>query len=86
MAYDNSNTGILSKNESMREGKDDPGYTGSINVGGVEYWLSAWVNVGKEGGKMEGKKFFRLTVKPKSATTTKQAKRPAAQDDSDFPF
>jgi hypothetical protein len=31
---------------------------GAINVDGVEYWLSAWVREGKEGGKMAGRKFF----------------------------
>ena len=81
--YDNTNKGALYKNDSRRDDKDAE-YSGSINVGGVDYWLSAWVNVGKEGGKLEGKKYFRLTVKPKTAA---QQKRPPAQDvDTDFPF
>lgn len=81
--YDNSNKGVLYKNESRRDDKDAE-YSGSINVGGVEYWLSAWVNVGKEGGKMEGKKFFRLTVKPKVKPTNLAVRSPSALDDEPF--
>lgn len=65
MAYDNTNSGMLAKNERQREGKKDPGYTGSINVDGKEYWIKAWVKQGKEGSKMEGKSFFSLVVDPK---------------------
>lgn len=64
MAYDNTNSGILARNENRKSDKH-PEYTGSINVNGVDYWLSAWVNEGKPGGKMEGKKYFSLKVNPK---------------------
>lgn len=42
--YDNSNRGAVWKNQKMREGKRDPHFTGSINVDGVEYFISAWKN------------------------------------------
>lgn len=59
--YDNTDQGVLFRNKD----KDDahprwPDYQGSINVGGVEYWLSAWLKESRE-----GKKFLSLQVKPK---------------------
>jgi hypothetical protein len=48
-------------------------FKGSINVDGVEYWLSAWVREGKEGGKMAGRKFFSLSVSPKEQAAPKAA-------------
>jgi len=44
MQYDNTNRGAIWKNHKMREGKRDPQFTGSINVDGVEYFISAWKN------------------------------------------
>lgn len=64
--YDNTNRGALFKND--RQTKDtQPGYTGSLNVDGVEYFLDAWVKEGTKG------KFFSLSVKRKD----KQAAAPA---------
>ena len=57
--YDNTNTGMMMRNDS-RETEKHPEFRGSINVGGVDYWLSAWVNEGKPGSKIEGRKYFSL--------------------------
>jgi hypothetical protein len=87
MTYDNTNTGILARNE-RKEKDSHPDYSGSINVDGQEYWLSAWVKEGKS-GKLEGKKFFSLSVKPKEAASDKSAAKSAksaAPDDDDIPF
>jgi hypothetical protein len=40
--YDNTNRGQIWGNEKKREGKQDPDFTGSLNVDGREYWISAW--------------------------------------------
>jgi hypothetical protein len=40
MAYDNTNKGMLFKNRDHAQ-DNDPNYTGSINVNGVEHWLNA---------------------------------------------
>jgi len=64
MAYDNTNSGLLAKNQ-RKERDTHPDYTGSINVGGQEYWLSAWIKEGREGSKLEGQKFFSLALQPK---------------------
>lgn len=89
--YDNTNSGILSRNE--RKEKDaHPDFTGTINVEGVDYWLSGWTKEGKQGGKMEGKKFFSLAVKRKEPapqqgnTDHGKAKANAYVPDDDIPF
>ena len=83
--YDNTNSGMLSRNERKKEPKH-PDFTGQINVGGRDYWLSAWLKEGKAGGRMAGKKFFSLAVKPKepAAGTAKPSTKPnPAQDGAD---
>jgi hypothetical protein len=66
MAFDNNNRGILSKNQN-KTADNHPEYSGSINVDGTDYWLSAWI---KESSK-DGKKFFSLSVKPKDTAKAK---------------
>lgn len=41
-------SGILSPNEN-RSNERQPFYKGELNVGGQEYWLSAWVKDGRKG-------------------------------------
>lgn len=80
--YDNTNSGILAKNE--RKDKDThPDLSGSINVDGREYWLSAWRKTGKS-GKLEGKTFFSLSVKPKDDQGTRSAPTNAPKQADDF--
>jgi hypothetical protein len=86
--YDNTNSGLLAKNK-RKEKDTHPDYSGSINVGGVEYWLSGWLKTGKEGTKLAGEKFFSLSVRPKDEQRAPApAPAPAAADDfnDDIPF
>lgn len=62
--YDNTNSGMLAKND-RKEKDTHPDYRGSINIEGVDYWLSGWIKEGKEGGKLAGRKFFSLSVQRK---------------------
>jgi hypothetical protein len=64
MSYDNTNSGILTTNDRKRNDRD-PSHSGSININGTEYWLSAWVNTGKEGGKLAGQRYFSIKVREK---------------------
>lgn len=89
MSYDNTNSGMLARND-RKEKDTHPDFKGSINVDGREYWLSAWVKEGKEGGKMAGKKFFSLSVSPKDAPISapvpqKSAPKSFDQLDDDIP-
>ena len=81
MSYDNTNSGALFKND--KKGVEArPDYTGSLNVGGVDHWISAWLKTSKDGKK----KFMSLSVEPKEA---KQESSQAPADDfedSDIPF
>ena len=91
--YDNTNRGVLFKND-RKEKDTHPNMKGSINVEGVEYWVSAWTKEGQNG------KFISLSLTPKEQTKTaaqavKQVAPPQRQqqaapvvldDDSDIPF
>ncbi len=59
--YDDTNRGSIWKNE--KKDKDThPDFTGSLNVGGVEYWVSAWKR--KEGAAAKAPA-LSFSVKPK---------------------
>ena len=87
MAYDNTNTGLLSRND-RKEKDTHPDYKGQINVDGVEYWLSGWVKERKDGTG----KFFSLSVSPKNAAPASKPARQAAPSsgfesmEDDIPF
>ena len=76
MAYDNTNSGILTRND--KQGNENrPDYRGSINVDGVEYWLSAWIKEGRDGTKLAGQKYMSLSVQAKEARQDYAAPAPA---------
>jgi hypothetical protein len=88
--YDNTNRGALFKN-NRKAADTHADYTGTLNINGVDHWISAWVKDGKQG------KFFSLSIKPKDGTSTRpespekfkaEAKRvfPDATLDDDLPF
>ncbi|HLO98681.1 MAG TPA: hypothetical protein VK171_08815 [Fimbriimonas sp.] len=84
MGYDN--TGILTANNN-RKTDSHPSHTGSINIEGVDYWLSAWVNEGKPGSRMEGKRYFSLKVNRKDDQGSRPAPRQNSSfDEDDIPF
>ena len=92
MSYDNTNRGVLFKND-RKEKDTHPDYNGSINADGVEYWLSAWMKEGAKGKFMS----FSLTPKEQTQTAAQAVKQAPPQrqqqaapvvldDDSDIPF
>lgn len=81
--YDNTNSGLLARNK-RKEKDTHPDYSGSINVDGVEYWLSGWLKTGKEGSKLAGEKFFSLSVRRKDEQQRAPAPAPARAPEPDF--
>jgi uncharacterized protein (DUF736 family) len=79
--YDNTNRGVLFKNE-RKESDKHPDYKGNLNVEGVEYWLDAWIKEGKSG------KFMSVSIKKKEPmqkqVDVKKQQNP--MDDDDLPF
>jgi hypothetical protein len=77
---------MMARNERRTTDKH-PEFSGSINVEGVDYWVSAWVNEGKAGGKLEGKKYFsiKLSRKEGGIVTARSAGGSNFSDD-DIPF
>ena len=86
--YDNTNTGVLFKNDTAGKSDKFPGYGGSTEQQCPHCnktflsWVSAWVKDGKKG------KFFSLAFKPKDAEPAEA--RPVAPAtewaDEDVPF
>jgi hypothetical protein len=80
--YDDTNRGALFKGD--KKGNDRaPDYKGSINVGGVDYWISSWLKISSK-----GEKYLSLSVQPKDAAPAKPQPKsqPVADMDSDIPF
>lgn len=73
------NSGVLFKN-TRKDGETDRDYQGTIKVGGVEYWLSAWINESKKGTK-----YMALRAKPKQEGQRDKPQEPDDPNDS-IPF
>lgn len=74
--YDNTNSGALFKNDDKDEAHPNwADYQGSINVEGVDYWISAWLKKSKK-----GQPFMSLSVRSKDS---QRAPRP--KNDSEGP-
>lgn len=78
--YDNTNSGVLFKADKKTD--NHPDYTGSIDVGGVDHWLSAWIKKSKDGTKT----FMSLSVKPKEERQAAPRQAPAPEFDDSIPF
>lgn len=86
--FDNTNRGSIWKNE--KKDKDThPDFTGSLNVGGVEYWVSAWKR--KDGASAKAPA-LSFSVKPKDEQGAQDHKNRApvaahgSDMDDDIPF
>jgi len=80
--YDNTNKGTIVKNKRKKT-SSHPEYSGSVNVDGKEFWLSAWV---KTNGST-GEKFFSLALQPKDDQGEgSQDTLPMSNDEDDVPF
>jgi uncharacterized protein (DUF736 family) len=87
MAYEQRpNTGSLFRNDK-KEADTHADYRGTALVGGVEYWLDAWINESSSGSK-----YMSLKLKPKNGAglhenMNRTAQRPqSAAFDEEAPF
>lgn len=70
--YDNNLRGVLFKND-RKEKDTHPDYKGQCEVGGAEFWLSAWIKEGNKG------KFMSLSFQPKEEARNPPAREPVKQ-------
>lgn len=84
--YDNTNRGAIWGNDK-KEKDTHPDFTGSLNVDGVDYWVSAWKRRPDAGPKAPALSF---SVKPKDEAPQRspgganQARGGAPDDDIPF--
>lgn len=80
MAYEKrDNSGSMFKNNRKRQ-DSDANLTGSIMVGGQEYWINGWTKT-----KDDGEKWISLSVRLKQNQTSAPQPKQAAED-TDIPF
>lgn len=76
--YDDS--GVLFKNKDKTvENPKWADYNGKATVGGVNYYLSAWIKTDKNGDKF-------MSIAFKLAEQKAQQRRPSRQQDDSIPF
>lgn len=91
--YDNTNKGIISKNDRKTTDKH-PDISGSLNVEGIEYFIDGW----QKKRNSDGASFYSLSVKRKAKVAEQisrqagfepQGAKPATYgdlDESEIPF
>ena len=80
--YDDTNRGALHKND-RKESEKHPDYKGSLNVGGKDFWVAAWIRTSKK-----GQKFMSLSVqsKDKNERAGTLQHKGGGKVDEDIPF
>jgi len=76
--------GSLFRNNNKREGKQDADYQGRCKIGGVEYYINAWLNESKSGVKYMGLKFKEIV--PRETVAPPAAEPAPAEFNDDIPF
>jgi hypothetical protein len=83
--YDNNNRGSIWKNDK-KETEKHPDFTGSLNVNGQEFWVSAWKRRPDQSDKAPALS-FSIKAKDETVNTQRQDPKTNYQDDSDtIPF
>lgn len=75
MAYDERNCGIIRKNDKGDNPKR-PDYKGSLDVDGVQYWVSGWVRKRNS----DGSPFLSIKVEKKEQQNLPPSAAAAASD------
>jgi hypothetical protein len=73
MAYDNTNTGLISKNDKKTTDAH-PNIKGQCDIEGVQYWVAGWLKQRNDGsGSFYSLKFERKDAKPAATPAPKPA-------------
>jgi uncharacterized protein (DUF736 family) len=82
--YDNTNRGVLFRNDKKEDGDKRPDYKGTINFNGVDTKLAGWIKVGKNGNKFLS---LKVETEDRRAKQPARAAAPATQlADDEIPF
>jgi hypothetical protein len=71
-------TGSLFKNR-RKEADTDPEYNGSLRLGGIDYYVNAWLRKSQA-----GKTYMALSVRPKQAPVDTRPLREVMDDAVEF--
>lgn len=69
MKYDNTNSGAIFRNKK-RENDKQPTHTGTLNVEGKDYWVSAWIKTSGPASQNPGEKFFSIAITAKDGSAS----------------
>ena len=75
MSYDDTNRGVLFKNNKKNTDRH-PDYNGSINVAGVDYFISGWIKEAGPNSQNPGSKFLSVSVTPKNPSDNFETVKP----------
>jgi hypothetical protein len=78
--YDDELREALFRNDK-KERDTHPGYKGSAQINGTEYWISAWINTAKS-----GQKYMALSFTAKDPPDDQPPQQTVSNADDDIPF
>ena len=81
MEYDNTNRGVLFRNESANDENKQPYMTGKLNVNGKDLQIAGWMQESKG-----GKKFLSLKVQEPQPQEVKAINNSSTSTTDDIPF
>ena len=81
MEYDNTNRGVLFRNESANDENKQPYMTGKLNVEGKDLQIAGWMQESKG-----GKKFLSLKVQEPQPQEVKAVNNSTTSTTDDIPF
>jgi hypothetical protein len=82
--YDNTNRGSIWKNDK-KETDNHPDFTGTLNVDGIEFWVSAWKR--KEGADPKAPALsFTVRMKEEKPQQKTQTSKTVDDFEDDIPY
>jgi len=73
--HDNTNRGVLFRNDRKAEGSKQPDYRGEGNYGGTDFEIAGWLR-----DSARGTKFLSLSFQPKRDAANQAPRKPQEED------